>query len=818
MKELDFSDLKKLSDLHLKTPGSGHNDSLLTVACEAFRLGYSHAETLAHLEGQYEQGRADSATAPKRAVDRAWEMKGVLSSPDGASTRKAIFDPEKLESFDQVTPEQVKESSPDSVEDLKPRDIIEKLFKADDLICIEQVKDQTAKVIQVSDLPDGLDGFKYLNPSTFKRIEPSEGSIIARNNSNVLERRFMVLENDTEPNDENKLSKKEALEIRQRFNGFCITISEFIPLVMAVDTGGKSIHFWFDCPDGWTEETRKVFAIACEHGADKRMGILSQKARMPNVSPAPGRRAQKLLYFDPARCGTEWDMDGLLEELFRREKTTLRKPFPIDAFPPVMAGIVRETMKAALVPDSLAAMAALGCVSASIGAGLCVKSGGSRMTRGNLFILGIAPSGTGKGNAFKEIFKPFREAENNAIAHFQDETLPRLRVEQKRNEWQLKAAEKRFCEMPPYNPNDPNDPNHADEMLGDDTDDGFSNEDHAENEMVSLQKKKDEIERRMSRPEGFSVADVTKEKLALALSEMPLEALASISPEGRGVIDVLTGRYSKTGNSSDEDIYLSGFSGESYTMSRINRPTVRLREPCLSILWMIQPDVAKKFTSSDTMMTSGLIPRFLLADTHAVLEDEPENPHVIDLEIENDWRVTIQSLLGQVRTRPETATVETAEGVHAAIRKFTNEGRQSTRNGRRAGMESVVARWGEQAWRIALVLHAGTHGAKAENELVSVATAENAIKITRWFIQQQEAFLEIGKARKFETAAMKLQKLLVENEGLKTIRDLKRHNKYDEDGLKDIVEKNPHLFKIEKTGDIGRPSQAIILLEPDKIG
>jgi hypothetical protein len=459
---------------------------------------------------------------------------------------------------------------------------------------------------------------------------------------------------------------------------------------------------------------------------------------------------------------------------------------------------VQETMKAALVPDSLAAMTALGAISASIGAGLSIQSGSDRVTPGNLFILGIAPSGTGKGNVFHRVFKPYRKIENEAIEEWQKNTLPRLRAELKENEGHIRTASKTLKNLPPD--------------IGPFSEDSIERE-NALKALAKLECRKDELERQMTKPEGFSVADVTREQLAISLSEMEGEALASISPEARGVIDVLSGRYSQ-GNSSDEDIYLSSYSRESFSMDRVNRPPVRLKAPCLSIVWMIQPDVAKKFVSSEGMMTSGLIPRFLLADTGAELEDEPIEPHRMAPATEEAWGETVKSLLQKVRTSDEPAVVEIENGVWDVIRSFTNEVRQTTRaGGRRHGMESIVARWGENAWRIALVLHAAAHGANSKNTLVSVETAKNAVIIMRWFISQQEQFLQNTRRQKAHSEVNRLKSLLRENGGSKSVRDLKRSNKIEEEVLKRLVETNPQLFRIEDEKNGGRPSPHVKLLE-----
>ena len=72
--------------------------------------------------------------------------------------------------------------------------------------------------------------------------------------------------------------------------------------------------------------------------------------------------------------------------------------FPVDAMPPVAARMTREIARVTTSRNvPLAASSVLGFLSASIGAGIEIQTGGGRTTRGNLYLLAIAESGTGKG-------------------------------------------------------------------------------------------------------------------------------------------------------------------------------------------------------------------------------------------------------------------------------------------------------------------------------------------------------------------------------------------------------------------------------------
>ena len=70
-------------------------------------------------------------------------------------------------------------------------------------------------------------------------------------------------------------------------------------------------------------------------------------------------------------------------------------PFPVDCLPGAAGDMARAIAHAERVPESLTGCCVLGILSAAIGAGLEVRSGAQRKTRGSLFILASAQSGTG---------------------------------------------------------------------------------------------------------------------------------------------------------------------------------------------------------------------------------------------------------------------------------------------------------------------------------------------------------------------------------------------------------------------------------------
>ena len=67
---------------------------------------------------------------------------------------------------------------------------------------------------------------------------------------------------------------------------------------------------------------------------------------------------------------------------------------------------------------------------------------------------------------------------------------------------------------------------------------------------------------------------------------------------------------------------------------------------------------------------------------------------------------------------------------------------------RRGDLRDVTiyaARWNEQAWRIAVCVHAGLHGAHAHEHTLELDTAKRAIELANWFASQQLEILSASR-------------------------------------------------------------------------
>jgi hypothetical protein len=295
--------------LDLPPPGSGHNSGLIRVACICYRMGVTPEDTLAHLWEIYES-RGDHKTATRRAIERAWAEKGVVPTDgNGEEDDAPEAREEMLNRFKRTSRAELVTISPTAdPSKVAPLEFIRALYAPDEIVNIQRTSREHGTLMKCSDLPSDLDEFKFLNPSNFKGLtwtDQKSKKTMTRCNGNVKSRRYALLECDFPDSDPDADAKGE------RFNTLLIELSQYLPVVAIVDTGGKSNHGWIDTAAATPDDLKVLKQLAVLHFADKQMFVLSQIARMPNVSAAKeGRGSQTLIYFDPEPAVTAWDIKG----------------------------------------------------------------------------------------------------------------------------------------------------------------------------------------------------------------------------------------------------------------------------------------------------------------------------------------------------------------------------------------------------------------------------------------------------------------------------------------------------------------------------
>lgn len=468
-----------------------------------------------------------------------------------------------------------------------------------------------------------------------------------------------------------------------------------------------------------------------------------------------------------------------------------QSPFPLGLLPAPMRGIIAEASQGFLVPHSLPAACTLSSVACVLGAGLEVYSDSAHNAtlRANLFMMPVAQSGTGKGRAYGEIMRPVEEAAKRAKEEWGTNVKPTLQAD-------LHAADAIIAKCK--------------KVIGRENT-SEAEVQAARAEMASAVKDQNKAAEALEFGPVWNAGETTREKLAAMTAGQIGEAISVMSGEARGIVSVLSGRYTK--GESDEDIYLSLYSGDSISINRKCSPTVNLHRPCGTVLIMLQPDKARELMGKSSMTESGFFPRFCAWDAKAEAEPLPEVPHRISPAARDSWSELIETLASEYRNKgDDPRIVRPVPEAFTVMRAFDNECRRNRRTGgKQADIASYSARWAENAWKLALVLHAGQHGADAHKRPLSETTAKDAVELMQWFIAGQLELLSVGRNQKRQARLTQLRELV--QLAPKTMRDLANSHGFKQAEVQELVASTP-LLEIETIDTGGRPSPIVRIATP----
>ena len=416
------------------------------------------------------------------------------------------------------------------------------------------------------------------------------------------------------------------------------------------------------------------------------------------------------------------------------EETIL--PFPLEHLPPAARAMAEAIVRTEDTPEILAGCCVLGVLSASIGAGLQITSGPNRTTRANLYIMASAESGSGKSETFRHAAKPFSNFEMKMVECWRTETLPGLQAEADMLESEIGRLKKEAGKG----------------KLG------------VEREEISeeLQKKKKalaDVNENLN-PPRLCCEDVTSEKLAVMLAHNG-EQLASLSPDAGSIVNNLLGRYSKL-DRTDEGIYLKAFSGDNCRVDRQGREPILLQRPCLAALWLVQPDKVETLLGKSELTDGGLIPRLLVCHTRAMPRPIVDGAVGIPANTVEAWAALVKMLIQTFRMAGELFTIEPAPDARQMMNEHHNRIVERRLDDLR-DVTTFAARWNEQAWRIAVCLHAGIHGEDAGGRMLTADTAASAIALADWFAGEQLRILARGRHAARRAKRDEVLELLADN-------------------------------------------------------
>ena len=279
--------------------------------------------------------------------------------------------------------------------------------------------------------------------------------------------------------------------------------------------------------------------------------------------------------------------------------------------------------------------------------------------------------------------------------------------------------------------------------------------------------------------------DISPEKLASLLADNN-GRMAIVSAEG-GIFDIMSGRYSQNINI---DVFLKAHAGDTLRVDRIGRSSDYIKEPALSLVLTIQPDVLTGIMQNQSFKGRGLTARFLYSiPTSKVgarnIESKPAPEY-----IKTKYSCNLRAML-DVKV-PETPYIVRLS--HEAYKLSVEFAKKL--EPRLIGALEHIADWASKLHgailRIAGILHVAEHstGNPWERE-ISKETLGNAIKIGGYFIEHAKAaFAMMGADKNIDGCKYVLKWIEKQNDTVLKKRDIFRGNR---GRFKEVAEIEPVL-------------------------
>ena len=272
----------------------------------------------------------------------------------------------------------------------------------------------------------------------------------------------------------------------------------------------------------------------------------------------------------------------------------------------------------------------------------------------------------------------------------------------------------------------------------------------------------------------FFTADCTPEKLAQMMAEHG--GRMTVLSDEAGIFEIMAGRYSKSG-SANLDVFLQGYTGSPVRVDRIQRGSISIDNPMLSIGLTVQPSVLRSLGASADFRGRGLLARFLWGVPVSMVGFRDLDAPAIRAGVEGEYQRRLTALL---RLRREQGDRD-AEGL-----RLSPDG-WAILNSLRGEIEPRLAEGsGDLHWlsdwanklpgalaRVAGLLHLAQTPDPRESSEVSGETVSAAVRLAPYLIDHaRAAFGAMGQ----DPAIASAQRLLPYIAGLSrerfSVRDL----------------------------------------------
>lgn len=277
------------SATHCHPPGSGHQKMIWSQALKLKKEGVSKEEAIIAMKNEWSGYYKDITPAIDRAGEKVYS--GNLKKDTGKKSWPEV-DKNEIEAVAEKNPhslQELRKESPYPESELGKISswwLLQLLFPKGSLVCLgESVESYSTKKLE--EFFCSNENLPFIVPRTMSEEfgVSLDGEISNRCNNNTGPERFVVIEfDDMEENVQVSMIKH---------------LSQFLPLVLVLHSGGKSFHAWFNGCDSSEERVLAFRRHAASLGADKAVFTRCQMVRMPNQYREENGNLQELHYFAP---------------------------------------------------------------------------------------------------------------------------------------------------------------------------------------------------------------------------------------------------------------------------------------------------------------------------------------------------------------------------------------------------------------------------------------------------------------------------------------------------------------------------------------
>lgn len=426
-----------------------------------------------------------------------------------------------------------------------------------------------------------------------------------------------------------------------------------------------------------------------------------------------------------------------------QDEVQVRKPFPAHLLPGPFGAMSKSLSALFQCNGNLPSMAVLGALNAAIGNRfLAINPITSDITPANLYLIGVGKSGDGKSQVMKQAYAPIMDYEASLVDTWTKHVRPDAKARKDLLECEIsqiksshKAKAKKAIKAKDCLVSADGEEADMESFVGGVVFDTKLSEDSVDpvlsGRLKDLYRQIALVEIQLT-PPRLIVDDCTPEKMVSLMANSP--CLVSASAEARKAIGVLLGRYSKKNDDQpDEDVFLKAFSGDPIKVDRQGSGTIDVKDPCLSVFWMVQPGKADQLISSPTLRDSGFLQRCLFGYADSVLGNRLDSVS-ISADIRREYVEAINAVISHDNAVSGPGLVKLSKAAAIRVNELNEKYRKQWGEGDDQ-KRTFECRYAEMAVRLALNLHVASYMSSWGKREMDVSTVDSAIEILEFYTQ-----------------------------------------------------------------------------------